>query len=170
MLGVRTSACLATIAGHSTTQSIYHPLSRKQRNERNMRDAGMFLLHIVTAAQQTLVLWWWHVLLSPFMFMWPHHASTGADIQLSSPSTLFRQKIRIFWLITGHNRSVVTNTGLWIVTLKCVSLASCWWLVAGGLTAKWQNYSQLFTNCPFLSEASICNYTLDWQTNSGTSM
>ena len=82
----------------------------------------------------------------------------------------FAKKIRIFWLITGHNRSVVTNTGLWIVTLKCVSLASCWWLVAGGLTAKWQNYSQLFTNCPFLSEASICNYTLDWQTNSGTSM
>ena len=56
MLGVRNSADLANIAGHNTTQSIYHPLSRKQRNERNMRDAGMFLLHIVTAAQQTLVL------------------------------------------------------------------------------------------------------------------
>ena len=172
MLGVRTSACLATIAGHNTTQSIYHPLSRKQRNERNMRDAGMFLLHIVTAAQQTLVLWWWHVLLSPFMFMWPHDASTGADIQLRSPSVVYlvSPKNTDFWLITAHNRSVVTNTGLWIVTLKCVSLASCWWLVAGGLTAKWQNYSQLFINCPFLSEASICNYTLDWQTNSGTSM
>ena len=71
---------------HNTTQSIYHPLSRKQRNERNMRDAGMFLLHIVTAAQQTLVLWWWHVLLLSllrFMFMWPH------DIQLRSPSVVY---------------------------------------------------------------------------------
>ena len=56
MVCVRTSADLATMAGHNTTQSIYHPLSRQQRNERNMRDAGMFLLHIVTVAQQTLVI------------------------------------------------------------------------------------------------------------------
>ena len=148
MLGVRTSAWLVTIAGHSTTQSIYHPLSRKQRNERNMRDAGMFLLHIVTAAQQTLVLWWWHVLLLSllrFMFMWPH------DIQLRSPSVVYlvSPKNTDFLIITAHNRSVVTNTGLWIVTLKCVSLASCWWLVG------WQQNDKIILNYLQIVHSSV---------------
>ena len=80
----------------------------------------------------------------------------------------FAKKYGIFWLITAHNRSVVTNTGLWHWNVCHWPGAGGWW--PGELTAKWQNYSQLFTNCPFLSEPSICNYTLDWQTNSGTSM